>query len=177
MNKKLFRPDHPLAGEPVCRRFALLDLAQLAAGGRWSDLGKLEHGQLLISERFLEIRWSWSRAKVRRFLKALRPTNETTKRPTPKAVLTIERETTSGTLYRVDLKAVSDVSGIDIARLLTKRKKQPAAHLTAHKRPQICPPKGEHTGGIPFGGDPPVVPEEKNRILWADVLKLPEGIR
>jgi hypothetical protein len=177
MNKKFFRPDHPLAGEPVCRRFALLDLAQLAAGGRWSDVGKLEHGEVLISERFLEKRWLWSRSKVRRFLSLTRPTKRPTKRPTPKPLLAMVRETPHGTIYRIDLKEFSVISGIDTRRLLTKGKKTKEAHQAAHQTPQICPPKGEHTGGIPFGGDPPVVPKEKNRILWADVLKLPEGIR
>ena len=51
----------------------LLMMARWKPGGTTTKHGwvDLDRGQLVASERFLEVRWSWSRGKIRRFLKWL----------------------------------------------------------------------------------------------------------
>lgn len=74
--RRLFEPDHELAGDPACRRWAWLDLCDMAAfrdrtqviGGR---VVTLRRGEFLASIRFLAKRWRWSKDKVRRFLAML----------------------------------------------------------------------------------------------------------
>lgn len=74
---RMFDPDNDLGGEPVCRRWAFLDLchmAQVRPGNRFLERGAMEYlerGQVLASERFLATRWRWSRSKVHRFLGSL----------------------------------------------------------------------------------------------------------
>ena len=74
--RRLFDPDHELAGDPACRRWAWLDLCDMAAfkdrtqiiGGR---VVTIRRGEFLASIRFLASRWRWSKDKVRRFLATL----------------------------------------------------------------------------------------------------------
>ena len=75
--------DGPFSKEERCysRYEAHLDLYQRAAHSDHSQLvsGKLIHlkiGEQTASERYLEKRWSWSRTKVRSFLKMLRENHE-----------------------------------------------------------------------------------------------------
>jgi len=69
----LFSPDHHLADDPACRRWAWLDLCHMAAYKDTTRIVKgvvvpLKRGELLVSLRYLAERWKWSRGKVERFL-------------------------------------------------------------------------------------------------------------
>jgi hypothetical protein len=73
---RLFSPDHELADDTACQRWAFLDLCHLAqykdgvriVGG---TVIQLPRGCFLASLRFLAVRWNWSKTRVDRFLKAL----------------------------------------------------------------------------------------------------------
>jgi len=76
-HRTLFDPDHHMAGEPVCRRFAWLDLIQLATHEPFqkpmkNDLIPLARGDVLVSLRYLAKRWGWSKDKVARFITLMR---------------------------------------------------------------------------------------------------------
>lgn len=91
-----FDPDHELAGEPVCKRFAWLDLCNLTQHQpvtRMIDYKpvRIERGQFIASERFLAERWRWSRGKVQRFLAYL-------EHPDVRKIRTVEC-TRGGTIY------------------------------------------------------------------------------
>ena len=95
---RLFRPDHELAGDQACRRFAWMDLCHMASfrhGNRIINgvLVPLERGELVVSVRFLGDRWGWSRSKVARFLALLID-------PGVGKIVPL-RETPVGTVYRV----------------------------------------------------------------------------
>lgn len=95
---RLFDPDHDLAGDTVCRRFAWLDLCHMAqwrAGVRivGGTLIPLKRGELLASHRYLAQRWGWSRKKVATFLDVLQHDVV--------AKLESVRETPKGTVYRI----------------------------------------------------------------------------
>lgn len=95
---RIFDPEHELAGDTVCRRFAWLDLCHMA---QWKDgariLGStvvpLQKGELVASLRFLAERWGWSRKKVSNYLDILQDPNV--------AKLETVRETPKGTVYRL----------------------------------------------------------------------------
>ena len=91
--RKLFNPGHVLARrDPACRRFAWLDLVQMAQHKPRKVRGvQLNRGELLASVRYLEQRWQWSRSKVQRDIK--RFISETLIEPLS--------ETPSGTVYRI----------------------------------------------------------------------------
>ena len=91
--RKLFNPGHVLARrDPACRRFAWLDLVQMAQHKPRKVRGvQLKRGELLASVRYLEQRWRWSRSKVQRDIK--RFISETLIEPLS--------ETPSGTVYRI----------------------------------------------------------------------------
>jgi hypothetical protein len=95
---RMFEPEHELAGDPVCQRWAFLDLchmAQFRDGTRvlGGTVITLPRGCLLASIRFLSQRWNWSKSRVDRFLRALQDP----------AVEKIEpvSETRFGTVYRI----------------------------------------------------------------------------
>lgn len=96
---RLFDPHHELAGdEPVCQRWAFLDLCHLAQwkGGTRVVAGKvvsIPRGSFLASVRFLAQRWGWSKSRVERFLAAL-------KHPSVAKIEPVE-QTRSGTVYRI----------------------------------------------------------------------------
>ena len=95
---RMFDPDHELAGDQACRRFAWLDLCHMA---RWEDgnriirgsLVPLKRGEFVVSVRYLCERWGWSKGKVARFLDLLcsQAVNK----------LGTVTETPVGTVYRV----------------------------------------------------------------------------
>lgn len=95
---RMFDPDHHLAGDPACKRWAWLDLCHMAA---WRDrtriLGatvvQLRRGELLASLRYLSDRWGWSVKKVRDFLEIL-------EHPDIGKLETV-KGTPKGTVYRV----------------------------------------------------------------------------
>lgn len=96
--ERMFSPDHELAGDPVCRRWAFADLCNMA---RFEDgtriingtVVPLKRGELVASLRFLAQRWSWSVKKVRTFLDLLQDP----------AVSKLEtaKDTPQGTVYRI----------------------------------------------------------------------------
>jgi hypothetical protein len=95
---RLFNPDHELAGDVVCRRFAWLDLCHQASWkGNTRVIGTsvvpLERGEFVASLRWLGHRWRWSPNKVARYLMLLRSKNVTKIVPV--------RETPKGTVYRI----------------------------------------------------------------------------
>jgi hypothetical protein len=149
-----FKPSHDLAGDTTCRRFALLDIAQLCIGERYTDIGKLAHGEVLLSVRFLQNRWGWGAGKVVRFLTYLRNTKRNTTRNTSGGVLTVIKKTDHGTLYLVDLQAVSDVSGIDIERAPSLPSKEHSGTPTGTPNGANRNPKGFLLRGHPLGGGP-----------------------
>ena len=109
--RKLFDPDHALAErEGVCKRFAWLDIVQMAAHEPMRRHGQqLGRGELMVALRFLAERWGWSKSKVERFLKRLK--SET-------RIGTVS-ETPLGTIYRVmeyDRYAVFHIEGRDTKR-------------------------------------------------------------
>ena len=91
--RKLFDPDHGLAQrEGVCKRFAWLDIVQMAAHEPMKRHGhQLRRGELIVALRFLAERWRWSKSKVERFMGRLK--SET-------RIGTVS-ETQIGTIYRV----------------------------------------------------------------------------
>lgn len=95
---RLFDPDHDMADEPACKRWAWADLCHLAQRTRATRLTRLkpvtlERGELLVSVRFLASRWRWSTSKVGRFLAMLQLDQIN-------RIETVS-ETPSGTVYRI----------------------------------------------------------------------------
>ena len=95
---RLFRPDHELAGEPVCRRFAWADLCHMASyqpGNRIVNgvLVPLDRAELVASLRYLADRWKWGKGKTSRFMDLLSHENVDKIRPV--------RETPVGTVYLI----------------------------------------------------------------------------
>lgn len=95
---RLFDPEHELADEPVCKRFAWADLLSLASyesAARIIDgqLVPLRRGEFVASLRFLATRWRWDKMRVSRFFGILLD-------PTV-AKLSKVRETPVGTVYRI----------------------------------------------------------------------------
>lgn len=96
--ERMFSPEHELAGDPVCRRWAFADLCNMA---RFEDGTRiingtvipLKRGELVASLRFLAQRWTWSVKKVRTFLDLLH-------NPAVGKLETV-RETQQGTVYRI----------------------------------------------------------------------------
>lgn len=94
---RLFTPEHELAGDTACRRWAWLDLCHMAqskpmvryVGGHAVPLGR---GELIASLRFLGERWGWGKDKVRRFLEVLERDMRKIETVT---------ETPNGTVYRI----------------------------------------------------------------------------
>jgi hypothetical protein len=169
-----FKPSHDLAGDTVCRRFALLDIAQLCTGDRYTDIGKLAHGEVLLSVRFLQNRWGWGAGKVVRFLAQLRNTKRNAKRNTSGAVLAVIKKTEHGTLYVVNLQAFTDVSGIDIEAALSVPPKQHTGtpngtHVGANRNP-----KGFLLRGHPLGGGPEDEKKLENSdapVSWSKLIE------
>lgn len=65
-HRRLFDVDHPLGeDQPVCARFAWLDLCGMAT--HTPELG-LDRGQVRVSTRYLAKRWRWSQPRVRRWM-------------------------------------------------------------------------------------------------------------
>lgn len=95
---RMFDPDHHLAGDPACKRWAWLDLCHMAAWkGRTRIIGtvviKLRRGELVASLRYLAERWGWSVKKVRDFLEIL-------EHPEIGKLKTV-KGTPKGTVYRI----------------------------------------------------------------------------
>lgn len=95
---RMFDPDHQLAGDEACRRWAWADLCHMAQyedGVRIikGQVVPLKRGELVASIRFLADRWRWSRGKVSRFMELLQ-------NPHIAKIETV-RETPGGTVYRV----------------------------------------------------------------------------
>lgn len=68
-HRRLFDADHPLGeDQPVCARFAWLDLCGMAT--HTPELG-LTRGQVRVSTRYLAQRWRWSQPKVRRWMEKI----------------------------------------------------------------------------------------------------------
>lgn len=74
---RLFDPDHELAGDPACMRWAWLDLCHLTQKEDTVRVVKMRptkvrRGEFLASVRFLAERWGWSKSRVQRFLDLLK---------------------------------------------------------------------------------------------------------
>lgn len=95
--RKLFDPDHHMAmAQPVCPRFAWLDLCQMGTHTERSvsygyDVIELDRGELVASVRTLADRWRWSKSRVQRFLSVLENRDS----------LCSVRGTPAGTVYRI----------------------------------------------------------------------------
>ena len=95
-HRTLFDPGHHLGGEPVCRRYAWLDLVGMAAHTTHEkpagqDLITLRRGELLAPVRFLAARWGWANKKVVALCKCL----------TNRGQMETVRVTAQGTVYRI----------------------------------------------------------------------------
>lgn len=96
--ERMFSPDHELAGDPVCRRWAFADLCNMA---RFEDGTRIINGtviplkrsELVASLRYLAKRWAWSVKKVRTFLELL-------ENPAVSKIETV-KDTPQGTVYRI----------------------------------------------------------------------------
>jgi len=71
--RKLFDPDHEIGGgEPVCPRFAWLDICQMAAWSQRTCFGvALAPGQVILGARRLASRWGWNLGQTQRFIRRL----------------------------------------------------------------------------------------------------------
>lgn len=96
-HRELFSPENKWAGEPVCKRFAWLDLCQMAAHKPFTRMvdGEqviLQRGEFMASYTFLAERWSWTTKAVRTFIRDLKTGTD----------LGTVRGTRKGTVYRIE---------------------------------------------------------------------------
>lgn len=116
---RLFDPDHELAGEPACMRWAWLDICHLTQkqdATRIIRMNPVEvrRGEFIASVRFLANRWGWSKSKVHRFMELLKSPDV--------AKIAEVRVTTDGTIYRVNGHEAYALRGTDNGTLVGQGK-------------------------------------------------------
>ncbi|MCK5316282.1 MAG: hypothetical protein KAJ55_00130 [Anaerolineales bacterium] len=95
-HRQLFDPDHHLGGDTANKRYAWLDLINMAAHEPFEkpvkiDLIKLERGEFLASLRYLASRWGWSKNKVAAYFRLILKRSQ----------IETVRGTPHGTVYRI----------------------------------------------------------------------------
>lgn len=183
--ERQFDPDHELADEPACRRWAWLDLCNLTQHRpvtRMIDYKpvRVERGQFIASERFLAERWGWSRGKVQRFLTYL-------EHPDVRKIVAVKR-TRGGTIYTLPTFEKYALGSQEMAQKADPPTDPPTDPLPGHRNGKNgngihdWSPDGRSTAGTTDGSsaDPLPVPnticKEEERTTKTPMSKSDEPI-